>query len=140
MGAHSSKPFNPDIANVFYRTGYIESWGRGIQKICDACKSLGADEPVYILHGEDIMVKFYALQNGKVSDSKVPKHQNEALGEALKNRMIKALEENPSIAQRELAKVLGISRASVQRMMSVLGSQGKIERVGGRRYGHWEVH
>ncbi len=35
----------PDIARVFYRAGYIESWGRGIQKICDACKNLGAEEP-----------------------------------------------------------------------------------------------
>ena len=41
--SHASKPFNPDIANVFYRAGYIESWGRGIQKICDACKNIGAD-------------------------------------------------------------------------------------------------
>ena len=28
-------PHNPDIANVFYRAGYIETWGQGIQKICD---------------------------------------------------------------------------------------------------------
>ncbi|MBQ4307777.1 MAG: putative DNA binding domain-containing protein, partial [Lachnospiraceae bacterium] len=28
---------NPDIANVFYRAGYIETWGQGIQKICDEC-------------------------------------------------------------------------------------------------------
>ena len=52
LETHSSKPFNPDIARVFYRAGYIESWGRGIQKICDACKNLGADEPVYIVLGE----------------------------------------------------------------------------------------
>ena len=52
MGLHSSKSFNSDIANVFYRACYIESWGREIQKICNAYKSLGADEPVYILHGE----------------------------------------------------------------------------------------
>ena len=76
MGSHSSKLFNPDIANAFYRVGYIESWGRGIQKICDACKGLGADEPVYILHGEDIMVKFRALQSAIVLDSEVLKHQS----------------------------------------------------------------
>src|SRR3990167_8721770 len=27
------KPYNPLIANVFFRTGLIESWGRGIEKI-----------------------------------------------------------------------------------------------------------
>lgn len=55
---------------VFYRAGYIESWGaRGIQKICDACKMLGADEPEYIVHGGDIMLKFNAFQSAKVPES-----------------------------------------------------------------------
>ena len=30
------------------------------------------DAPEYIVHGEDIMVKFSVLQNPKVSDSKAP--------------------------------------------------------------------
>lgn len=76
LETHSSKPFNPDIARVFYRDGYIESWGRGIQKICDACKNLGADGPLYTVHGEDIMVKFHALQSAKVPNSKAPKHRS----------------------------------------------------------------
>ncbi|MDE7331171.1 MAG: hypothetical protein K2O16_02870 [Lachnospiraceae bacterium] len=37
MEPHDSKPYNPDIANVFYRAGFIENWGQGIQKICDEC-------------------------------------------------------------------------------------------------------
>ncbi|MDO4280506.1 MAG: ATP-binding protein, partial [Peptococcaceae bacterium] len=82
LEAHSSKPFNPDIAGVFYRAGYIESWGRGIQKICDACKSLGADGPEYIVHGEDIMVKFKALASAVVKDAKA---SNDALDDALED-------------------------------------------------------
>lgn len=27
MKPHDSVPYNPDIANVFYRAGYIEQWG-----------------------------------------------------------------------------------------------------------------
>jgi ATP-dependent DNA helicase RecG len=30
LSKHASKPHNPDIANVFFRSGYVESWGRGI--------------------------------------------------------------------------------------------------------------
>lgn len=26
------------IAHVFYLAGFIESWGRGIEKICQACR------------------------------------------------------------------------------------------------------
>lgn len=62
--------YNPDIARVFYRARYIESWGHGIQKIRDACKNLGEKDLEYIVHGEDIMVKFFALQSAKVSNSK----------------------------------------------------------------------
>ncbi|MCK9500105.1 MAG: transcriptional regulator, partial [Bacteroidales bacterium] len=30
---HPSKPYNPDIANAFFRSGYVEAWGRGIEKL-----------------------------------------------------------------------------------------------------------
>ena len=47
MQPHDSIPYNPDIANVFYRAGYIETWGQGIQKIGDECTALGAELPKY---------------------------------------------------------------------------------------------
>ena len=30
---HASLPFNPVIANVFFRAGEIEAWGRGVERI-----------------------------------------------------------------------------------------------------------
>ena len=57
---HRSVPFNPAIANAFYRAGYIETWGRGIQKIYESCKELGVPAPEYSIVGEDITVKFTA--------------------------------------------------------------------------------
>ncbi|MBF0220320.1 MAG: hypothetical protein HQL49_12455, partial [Gammaproteobacteria bacterium] len=33
-------------AEVCYRVGYIDSWGRGIEKITDACKAAGLPEPI----------------------------------------------------------------------------------------------
>lgn len=35
MIKHAHRPFNPNIAHTFYLAGFIESWGRGIEKICD---------------------------------------------------------------------------------------------------------
>ena len=77
MEPHDSIPYNPDIANVFYRAGYIETWGRGIQKICDSCKALGADIPRYELRGNGIRVHFAALQSALIENSKAPKHQSQ---------------------------------------------------------------
>jgi len=39
LSKHASKPFNPLIANAFFRAGMIESWGRGIEKINQECKA-----------------------------------------------------------------------------------------------------
>ena len=73
---HDSKPYNPDIANVFYRAGYIEYWGRGIQKICDACKELGAELPRYELIGRGLRVHFKALESALIDPPKAPNRQN----------------------------------------------------------------
>ena len=38
------------------------------ETICDACKNLEAEEPEYIVHGEDLIVKFKAFQSAKVTE------------------------------------------------------------------------
>lgn len=60
MGKHNSIPFNPDVANVFYLAGHIESWGRGIEKIFNACKTENVPMPQFKVHPGDIMIHFTA--------------------------------------------------------------------------------
>ncbi len=67
---HRSMPLNPDIANTFYRAGFIESWGRGIEKICKLCLDYDIPAPEYTVHGADIMMMFKA--NVRNSDQNVP--------------------------------------------------------------------
>ncbi|WP_439489657.1 ATP-binding protein [Algoriphagus sp.] len=43
---HRSKPRNPLLADVCFKAGYIDSWGRGTIKIIEACKNAGLPEPV----------------------------------------------------------------------------------------------
>ena len=43
---HASQPFNPSIANGFFRVGEIEAWGRGIQRIFEECKAYPSPPPV----------------------------------------------------------------------------------------------
>lgn len=40
-----SLPANPTIANIFYRRGTMEAWGRGIGLIFDSCKEQGFPAP-----------------------------------------------------------------------------------------------
>ncbi len=137
MNAHASKPYNPDIARVFYRAGYIERWGRCIQKIRDACKNLGADEPEYIVHREDIMVKFSVLQSVKVTDAKA---LNVTKDDVIEMKILVLLKENASITTTEMSKQLSVNRRTIQRSLEVLKNKGVIERKGGKRYGYWEVY
>jgi ATP-dependent DNA helicase RecG len=44
---HASAPHNPDIANVFFRAALLESWGRGIDLIRDACRRHGFPKPEF---------------------------------------------------------------------------------------------
>jgi len=48
-GKHPSQLFNPDVANAFFRAGMIEAWGRGIERIMEACRT--AKTPVPKLAG-----------------------------------------------------------------------------------------
>lgn len=46
--AYESFPRNPLIADVCYKAGFFDSWGRGIEKITEACKKAGLPEPTFI--------------------------------------------------------------------------------------------
>ena len=143
MEPHNSRPYNPDIANVFFRAGYIEHWGRGIQKICDACMELGAELPVYELIGSGLRVHFKALESALIDEDNAPKRQNGVwdgvLDDVLADRVIAALKENPRATQKGLAALLDIPYRTLQRKMDELKEEGKIIRKDGKRYGYWEV-
>ncbi len=53
---HSSKPYNPKLANIFFKSGMIEAWGRGFDKIREACRKYNAPLPEYEINEEGIMV------------------------------------------------------------------------------------
>jgi len=58
LSKHSSRPYNPDIANAFFRSGYVEAWGRGIDKITDHCVAAGLPNPQFSPEGSDFWVIF----------------------------------------------------------------------------------
>ena len=53
---HSSKPYNPKLANVFFKSGMIEAWGRGFEKIKEACSLYDGPLPEYEINESGIMV------------------------------------------------------------------------------------
>ena len=54
-------------------------------------------------------------------------------------RIMEALRSEPSATMDNLSITLGIARRTLVRYMNRLQEDNKIKRVGGRRYGHWEI-
>jgi len=146
---HRSKPYNPNIANGFFRAGFVETWGRGIEKICEACKTHGIANPKYTVYPEDIMLLFQS-QSLKKEISKIPKSQNVPLDVPLDVplemelgdfdiKIKKLIDEKHDITRQEMADKIGVSTKSVQRSLKNLTDKNIIERVGGKRFGYWRI-
>lgn len=132
---HASKPYNPNIANVFYLAGFIESWGRGVEKIFNACKNDGLPEPEYVIHPEDIMIKFTA------PESRVARVNNRANNQLSANEysVLNALTNEPGFTVSKLAEFLNLSKKTIARTLKNLRTKEIIERVGNNRKGYWKI-
>ena len=58
----------------------------------------------------------------------------------MSDSIITLLNSNPQITQDEIAEATKVSVPSIKRTMKILSDNGKIVRIGGKRYGHWEVN
>jgi ATP-dependent DNA helicase RecG len=59
LSVHGSNQRNPMIASGFFRSGMIETWGRGIEKIISACSEEGKPEPIFDVSNTEMMVTFF---------------------------------------------------------------------------------
>lgn len=117
---HPSKPFNPDIANVLFRSGYIEAWGRGIRKMINECVRAGMPEPKFFYDMSGFWVEF---STGIYSEE-----QLKSLG--LNKRQIKTilyLKENKRITNSEYQSIFSVSRNTASRDLSELVDKGLIK-------------
>lgn len=142
MGKHRSKPFNPNIANGFFRAGFIETWGRGIEKICEACRNYGTILPEYTVYPEDIMIKFEALNTAKNTAKNIAKNTaNSSKNKIEENTpiVLEFLRQYPKTTQKNIIENLNISKRTLERIISLLKEDGYIERIGNNRSGYWKV-
>ncbi|MCL4544312.1 MAG: AAA family ATPase, partial [Chloroflexi bacterium] len=56
---HVSRPWNPLIAQTFYRRGIIETWGRGTLKMIELTERAGLPAPEFEVSGGEVMVRFF---------------------------------------------------------------------------------
>ena len=58
----------------------------------------------------------------------------------LAERIIAAIRENTKITVIEISESLEVPKRTVEREMKKLRESNRIMRVGGNRYGHWQIN
>lgn len=136
---HGSKPYNPNIAHVFYLAGHIESWGRGIEKIFDSCIENNLPMPKYYINPTDIMIEFDAPKRLVIDNfSKVTDRVTDRVNDNTM-KVLNVISEDPGYSYNDISDEIGISRKSVATIIKKLKDLGIIERIGNNKKGYWKI-
>jgi ATP-dependent DNA helicase RecG len=122
---HISRPRNPIIADICFKAGYIDSWGRGTLKIINSCKEAGLPEPTITALDGGILVTLFK--------DKFSTEQLKSL--SLSERQIAAVEfvkENKKISSKDYQLLTGLSRETSSRDLKTLVDVGVFKDSGAK--------
>jgi ATP-dependent DNA helicase RecG len=151
LGKHASIPFNPNVANVFFRSGMIEAWGRGIERILEASRMAGAPAPELRHEYSGLWVEFpyrpehrvlASLAVGEVTGRtpvETPVKTPVETPVKTPDRIVELLRANPHMTLIEVAGAIGKSLRAVERATAKLAVEGRLRYIGPRKGGHWET-
>lgn len=156
MTTHESHPRNSLIAKVFYLAGFIESWGRGYEKIKDAFEKENLQIPNFEQVRGGVLAtiqreRFVALNKQNVGDVSVidPLNDQVKLLQLTDNErkvyyFIKEFDQvndqvNDRLTTIYIAKKLSLSYSTIKRILRVLKQKNLVQRVGSDKTGFWEI-
>ena len=139
MKEHASRPRNKNIAAVFYRAGFIESWGRGIKKICKAFTEAGLPPPKFdeISNGTRITIERTAAKN--IVQGRNVGALNDPLNDPLKAEVLRLIGACPGVNRTRLALKTGRNVEAVKRAIAALVAMKRIERRGSKKTGGYYI-
>lgn len=123
LNKHSSQPRNPDIATAFFRSGYVESWGRGMDKMKNLCQEAKIPAPQFSCKGNDFWTVFRKDIYNKEDLSKL----------GLNERQIDALvyfKSKGRVTSTEYAEKYSISDRTARRDLSELTEKKLLKNEG----------
>ena len=148
---HYSKPYNPLIAQTFFKAGFIESWGRGFEKIRKECEEYDSPLPEVEIKSSGVMVKcvpsrIYMDLLGKMKYKNAPINApiNDPINDPInitetEIKIIELIQQNSQITRLELANTLKINESTIKRNINKLKNKGILKRIGANKNGHWEI-
>lgn len=122
--SHSSRPRNPIIADVSFKGGYIDAWGRGTIKILDTCKEAELPEPEMQEQDGGFIITLF-------KNNLTQEHLTK-LG--LNDRQVKAIifvKEKGKISNADYQELFSVSKATSTRdLTELLDKFALLEKVG----------
>ena len=145
---HSSKPFNPKLAHVFFTSGMIEAWGRGFDKIKTACNALYETPlPEYKISSDGIMVHCKAnkryldlLGQEWVTTNDPIETMFREEDRQIVYAVLRHIQENGFIKNADVREISGRSAATAKRLLAKMTSARLISLEGtgrGQKYVKW---
>ena len=146
FGKHSSKPYNPGLAGVFFKCGLIEAWGRGFDKITVGCKEYGGPRPSYKIGESGVMVlckacpAYLELKNAGIEQlPHTTQTTTQSTTQTTAQKILAIIKANPNVSRSALSREIGLSSDGIKWHLQKLKEGNAIRRVGPKYGGHWEV-
>lgn len=135
---HASRPYNPKLADIFFKSGMIEAWGRGFDKIKGACEQYGGPLPEYDISKNGIMVLCKACEKYmRLLKSDSLKNNERIMSELFTEKemlVIQKIEEhlknNDKIDAVTVSDITGKSSATSRRYLKKLCDAGLLLKLG----------
>jgi ATP-dependent DNA helicase RecG len=136
-----SIPHNPLIAGVFFRSGQVEAWGRGIEKMINGCLADGLPAPEFEILPNVFTITFWIqnIDKKEILDDSDVKGDVKGDVKAFKTKIVKLMLEDTHISILQIADILKTTKRRVERQVNILKKEGNIERIGADKNGYWVV-
>ncbi len=146
---HSSYPRNHNIANVFYKAGFVESWGRGYKKIAEEFERAKMQLPTIEETGGGVMAtiqrktvnEVIADRGGNVGDlSETNVGDVSETKLTTRQRVIIAIiQSNLAVSAKQMSETLSVTSRTIERDLAVMQKAGIIRHEGKDNAGVWVI-
>lgn len=138
---HNSILRNPDIANIFYLSGFIEMAGSGTLRILSEIKKYRDINVVWKEENDILTLSFDGLSHSIADNSQIGKKiqlSNPSMQESL-NQIVEFIKAHPGTHIADIAAYMDKSIASIKRYLMLLRENDMLETIGDSRKGGYKI-
>ena len=127
-------PRNKELIRVFKDVDLIENIGSGILRILKAY-----DKNCFIFMDNFLRVSFKYKENPFEYGQKTNQENDQKELSNIQTEIVSLISQNYKITQKEMAKILGVSREKVKYNIAILKDMNIIDREGSNKIGIWKI-